>query len=106
MSLTPHPSNESVELAAQVRFTLASDDLFGKCDDSIEFRLPADMKESLRREAAARRMPMGALLRMLIAKEVLGDEHVFSVVAMRLAGIGAPVRTTAPNDTAEVAHGG
>lgn len=97
----PPAKTDPVDFSAHLRLSLSSDDLFGKCDDSMEFRLPSELKDALKRHAAKRRMTAGACLRLLIATNVMGQEHVTSVLVERLSGFGAPARTSAPTEQQE-----
>jgi hypothetical protein len=88
---TPPPLNE------EAMFALADDNLFGKCDDDLEFRLPTAMKEELGKWAAERRMSKGAAARLFIATGLRGADHVVSVAVERVTVARSDARTDAPS---------
>jgi hypothetical protein len=95
----PAPSEvAALDIDAEIRFSLARDDLFGKNDDELKIRIPTSLKDALMRAAAAKRMPVAAYLRILIASTVLGHEHVASVLAKRLMLDPIRVSTTVDSD--------
>jgi serine/threonine protein phosphatase PrpC len=79
---THHLSPEHLE--ALGRMSLSADDLFGPCDDELEVRLPSELKDLLRREAAKRRMTLAAYVRISLATAALGPDHVTMLVLQRV----------------------
>jgi hypothetical protein len=71
-------------LEALGRMSLSADDLFGPCDDELEIRLPSELKDLLRREAAKRRMTLAAYVRISLATAALGPDHVTMLVLQRV----------------------
>lgn len=83
--------------------SLSDDELFGKCDDSLELRLPSELKDALARRAAAEGRSVAAQVRFALVMQLFGPEHVAMLIARRyglaqkVVPIPAPeaVRTTA-----------
>lgn len=78
----------------ELRMSLASEDFFGPCDDEFTIKLPAALKEAMRREAARKRMSAAAFMRMALAQAIWGPEHVATLLAQRYLGDPKQVPTT------------
>lgn len=65
------------------RMSLADDELFGKNDDTLEMRLPSELKAALARRAQQDGRSVAAVVRFALVMHVFGPEHVAMLVARR-----------------------
>lgn len=77
---------DEIELEARVRFSISAEDVFGKCTSSYDLALPHELKEEARRQAALRRMSLGAFIRLALVNMIYGPDHVAMMVHKRLTG--------------------
>lgn len=92
---TPQTCAPPITLAA-LKFAVSDQDLFGQCDETLEVRLPSDLKDAVRRAAAQRKMKTGPWVRLVLANAALGQEHVLSVLAERVGMAPVPAPLPAP----------
>lgn len=84
------------------RMSLADDEMFGKNDDNLELRLPAELKEAVARRAQQDGRSVAAVVRFALVMHLFGPEHVAMLVARRyglaqkVVPIPAPERVRTP----------
>lgn len=72
-------------------FSIGDDNLFGLNSDTLELRLPTELKDAVRRKAAEHDMTVSNYLRLLMAMNVWGEQHVASLIAKKLRVVTTPV---------------
>lgn len=87
-------------MADDLMFSIADDSLFGLNGDSMEIRLPTELKDAVRARAAQHDMTVSNYVRLLLAMNVWGEQHVAMLVARKLSVVTTHVRTRAPQEAA------